>query len=243
MNDTTIADRLPKTHARRLLAVYRSAGWPSLDNLEIDLLAGGYLERREQGGEQFTLRVTDRGLAAIASQLSTNRSAMDDHERLVALCADTLRQDGRLVWTSLAARTRVGTDAETQKNKWRVAMPDVFSVRNTSRAEALAPIVHEIKVHRNDLRSDLRNESKRTAYLTLSQQAFYVLGENVGSPDEIPPEFGVLIAQGARLHCARFAPKRACEMTFSTWMALAKATAYRADERLNRSLVESAPKV
>ena len=32
---------LPRTHARRLRELYRSAGWPCLDPIEVDLLAGG----------------------------------------------------------------------------------------------------------------------------------------------------------------------------------------------------------
>ena len=35
---------LGRAHARRLREVYRSAGWPCLDTLEIELLAAGLLE-------------------------------------------------------------------------------------------------------------------------------------------------------------------------------------------------------
>jgi len=36
---------LKRIHARRLREVYRSAGWPSQDLVEIELLAAGLLER------------------------------------------------------------------------------------------------------------------------------------------------------------------------------------------------------
>jgi hypothetical protein len=34
-----------KAHARRLREIYRSAGWPCCDTIEVELLAGGFLER------------------------------------------------------------------------------------------------------------------------------------------------------------------------------------------------------
>ena len=36
---------LGRAHARRLRDLYRSAGWPSQDKVEVELLAGGLLER------------------------------------------------------------------------------------------------------------------------------------------------------------------------------------------------------
>ncbi|WP_373684581.1 hypothetical protein [Ramlibacter montanisoli] len=36
---------LTRAHGRRLRDIYRSAGWPCQDALEIDLLAAGMLER------------------------------------------------------------------------------------------------------------------------------------------------------------------------------------------------------
>ena len=47
---------LTRAHARRLRDLYRSAGWPSQDALEIDLLAAGLLERQRAPGGHETLR-------------------------------------------------------------------------------------------------------------------------------------------------------------------------------------------
>ncbi len=38
---------LKRQHARRLREVYRSAGWPSQDVIEIELLAAGLLEHTD----------------------------------------------------------------------------------------------------------------------------------------------------------------------------------------------------
>ncbi|MBK7657150.1 MAG: hypothetical protein IPJ18_21180 [Betaproteobacteria bacterium] len=53
--------QLGRTHARRLREVYRSAGWPWQDVLEVELLAAGLLERQRSPQGQETVRVTDAG--------------------------------------------------------------------------------------------------------------------------------------------------------------------------------------
>ena len=60
-----------------------------------------------------------------------------------------------------------------------------------------------------------------------------VLKEGIARPDEIPPECGVLVADGGTLEVARPAPKRPMRLPFSTWMVLARATpldGWRAEE-------------
>ena len=68
----TAAPAVPfgKLHARRLREIYRSAGWPCLRRIEIELLAGGLLERVRTPHGHETLRVTDAGIARIATTLS-----------------------------------------------------------------------------------------------------------------------------------------------------------------------------
>jgi hypothetical protein len=193
------------------------------------------VERVQSQYSAETLRVTDAGLAELAASSAKNRSAFDAHEALVHRVATLLHGDGRIVWTKLAVRCAVGTN-EQETTRWRIAMPDVYSIRNSSKVTMLEPIVHEIKVRRSDLLSDLKNEAKREAYLDLSAQAFYVFPEHVGDPSEIPERFGVLIEKSDMLVCARFAPKRPCEMRFSTWMALAKARPVDNDEPLQLPL-------
>ena len=107
--------------------------------------------------------------------------------------------------------------------------PDVFSIRHTSVANYLEPIVHEIKVSRADLLGDLKSKDKRDSYLDVGGQCWYVLGcdskgRPIGQEEDVPPECGVMIAEPDRLHVARNAAKRSSrEMPFAIWMALAKA--------------------
>lgn len=220
---------LTRAHARRLRDIHRSAGWPSQDTLEIDLLAAGMLERVRSPLGHENLRVTDDGMRWLATVLARNRAALSAHEALVQRVAQEMARAGRLAWTALSLRAQVATGDAHKPLRWCIARPDVFSIRHTSVESYVEPIVHEIKVRRADLLADLRQEAKRAAYRDLGE-CWYVLGcdargKTIAEPDEIPGECGVLVLQGERLAVARPAlrPARA-GLPFGVWMALAKAT-------------------
>ncbi|TAF78240.1 MAG: hypothetical protein EAZ54_09540, partial [Curvibacter sp.] len=71
---------LKKVHAKRLRDMYRSAGWPCLDVVEIELLAAGLLERLLEEGGHERMRVTDAGIQLLAQAANSNRQAKDPHE-------------------------------------------------------------------------------------------------------------------------------------------------------------------
>jgi hypothetical protein len=118
---------------------------------------------------------------------------------------------------------------------WHWGLPDVFSLRHTTVVDYLDPAVHEIKVRRADLLSDLRDPGKREAYLQMAGQCWYVLAAGIGEADEIPADCGVIVAHGedfARLEVLRAAPRRPRDAAFmqqaglplAVWLALARAT-------------------
>ncbi|MGH8847270.1 MAG: hypothetical protein ACREXQ_08555, partial [Polaromonas sp.] len=182
---------LGRAHARRLREVYRSAGWPCQDMLEIELLAAGLLQRIAGPAGHETLRVTDAGVAWLAATLVRNRSALSAHEALVERVACDMVRAGRITWRALSLRAQLPPETEGGPVRWCMARPDVFSIRNTSVESYVDPIVHEIKVQRPDLLGDLRRPEKRAAYLDLGGECWYVLGcdakgRSIGAPDEIP---------------------------------------------------------
>lgn len=231
------AMRLNRLHHRRLREIYRSAGWPCHDPVEIELLAAGLLERRVTADGRERLDVTPAGIEVLAQALGRNRAAFDAHAALVEHVALGLARGGRLVWRELPLRARVQEGGGVQveplplfaredaagdasegwapaarpPGRWCVARPDVFSVRHTSVEAYLEPVVHEIKVRRGDLLADLRVPTKRAAYLAVAGQCYYVIREGIAEPDEIPPECGVVIARGEadrpRLEAVRSAPR------------------------------------
>jgi hypothetical protein len=216
-----MAAELSAAHHRRLREIWRSAGWPCQDLLEVELLHHGLLQRLRDADGREALRVTEAGIALLAQTLQRNRAARHAHEALVEQVAREMQRAGRIVWRGLSLRARVG---EGEAAAWAMAMPDVYSIRHTTVEAYLEPVVHEIKVRRADLLSDLRHEAKRAAYLALSGECWYVIRQGIAQAQEIPPEFGVMLAGDDALEVARDAPKRPMQMSFGLWMALARAT-------------------
>jgi hypothetical protein len=214
----------------RLREVYRSAGWPCQDPVEIDLLAAGLLERVQEPGTPERVRLTDSGVQLLARAQQSNRRALSAHDALVQRVAQSLLREGRLVWTQLQLRARLPGPADAAA-RWRLCRPDVFSIRNTTVAAYLLPVVHEIKVSRADLLGDLQAPDKRDSYLDVGGQCWYVLGRDaqgppIAEPDEIPPS-----AACCRTHrrpprgAAQCAQRAMPDLPFALWMALARATA------------------
>ena len=204
-------------HRRRLREVYRSAGWPCQDGIEVELIAAGLVARERGPLGHETLRVTDAGIAVLAETLAKNRARRDAHETLVERVAREMTRAGRLAWRGLAVRARVAEG-------WVIAMPDVFSIRHTTVEAYAEPIVHEVKVQRSDLLADLRRASKRQAYLELGGECWYVVKDGIARAAEIPDECGLLVATDGGLVVERTAPKRPTRIGFALWMALARAT-------------------
>lgn len=209
-------------HLQRLRLLWRSAGWPSQDLVEVELLAAGWIERLQEDGGRERLRVTDSGVAALAASLARNRAARDAHETLVERVAVEMQRAGRIAWRGLALRA--GLPGEDGGTLWVNAMPDVYSIRHSTVEDYLEPAIHEIKVSRADLLGELRRPAKSAAYRALCGQCWFVIRAGIAQPEEIPPEYGVLIGHDSHLELARPAPKRAHKPDFPTWMALARAT-------------------
>ena len=191
--------------------------------IEIELLAAGLLERVRDGSGRETVRVTDRGVVLLARTLASNRAATRRARGAGRSrgARHAARRPHRLAGPGLHAK--VG-------DAWRVAMPDVYSIRHTTVEHGLEPVVHEIKVRRADLLADLRHAAKGAAYRELSSQCWYVLRAGIAQPQEIPEAYGVILAHEGALEIARPAPRRALRPPFHLWMALARAAPLPVDD-------------
>jgi hypothetical protein len=215
--------RLGALHLRRLREVWRSAGWPCRDGIEAELLLAGWLLGERDAAGRETLQLTPAGLAQLVAHGERHRRARGAHEALVERVASAMQRAGRIVWRGLSLRAPPGEQAT--KRDWPMAMPDVYSIRHTTREDAVEPVAHEIKVRRGDLLADLRRPAKGEAYRALSSQCWYVLAAGIGGPDDIPPVFGVMLADSSGLHVARPAPRRPFRLPLQVWMALARSNA------------------
>jgi len=256
--DTVFPITPRRVHLTRLMAIWRSAGWPCRDAIELDLLAAGWA-RPSHSPEGFeTIRLTEAGIRLLAESRQRSQRALSLHDQLALRMAAQLMAAGRIVWHELSLRARVAADGNSVidpalpavealwaddepltavapptggKAVWRMARPDVFSVRNTTVESYLQPMVHEVKVSRADLLSDLRHGAKRESYQWLSCETYYVFPAGLAEPDEIPEAFGVWLLDGTvesgALVLARPAKHAPCKLPFFVWMALAKATPVR----------------
>jgi hypothetical protein len=257
------------------MKLWRSAGWPSRDPIDIELLAAGWVSLVGEHPAQECLRLTDAGIAVLAQSRQDNRRAASAHDRLALRMADLLTESGRLVWRELSLRSQVelapptlpalashtggqgGQGGQTEAHRhfmvseglwaeeseavagrpqaapkppvqWRLARPDLFSVRRTSNPAYLQPLVHEVKVSRADLFSDLRHKAKRASYQWLCCECHYVFPAGMAEPRELPEELGVWVIHGGidtgQLELLRPARHAPCTIPFDVWMAMAKAT-------------------
>ena len=275
--------QLTRFHRTRLMQIWRSAGWPCKDALEIDLLAAQLVALHVSPEGCESLRLTDEGIRTLAIARQRSVRALSTHDRLAAKFAEHLLAAGRIVWRELSLRAVVdgpppqppanpldtATDtaptgsttsisSTTQRhstplwsedtdtpatraaaNVWRIARPDLFSVRNTTVPAYLQPMVHEVKASRADLLSDLRHDAKRQAYQWLCEECYYVFPAGVAEADEIPEHFGVWVlhgklddGDGGRFELLRPARHATCALPFAVWMALCKATPMRSEAEL-----------
>lgn len=95
---------LPALHERRLRDIWRSAGWPCRDNIELDLLAAGLLSRHSDTRGFETLRLTDAGIQQLAAKRRRHQTALSAHEALVQRVALQQQRAGRVVWCGLSLR-------------------------------------------------------------------------------------------------------------------------------------------
>ena len=248
------------------MQVWRSAGWPCRDGIEIDLLAAQLLALQPSPDGRDTLRLTEAGIRALAEARQRGVRAVSPHDRLALKFAEHLLASGRIVWRELSLRASV--DAQPLPSEapmppgdtllwdgappqdsppisvWRLARPDLFSVRHTTVEAYLQPMVHEVKATRADLLSDLRHGAKRQAYQWLCGECYYVFPAAVARPDEIPEPFGIWVRHGdlddghfEMLRPARHAP---CTLPFAVWIALAKSAPMRSEGELVQALLGEA---
>ncbi|MFY3385989.1 hypothetical protein [Paracidovorax sp. MALMAid1276] len=262
---------ITRFHRTRLMQIWRSAGWPCKDGLEIDLLAAGLIALHTAADGCETLRLTDDGIRTLAQARQRGVRALSLHDRLGQKFAAQLLAAGRIVWAELSLRAVIDSvpvagapatvagapsnaappmaplwadddaapPARAAANVWRMARPDLFSVRNTSVPAYLQPMVHEVKASRADLLSDLRHDAKRQAYQWLCEECYYVFPAGIAEPHEIPEHFGIWVLHGSvdegRFELLRPARHNRCTLPFAVWMALCKATPLRGDDDLAQS--------
>jgi len=92
---------ITRFHTKRLREVYRSAGWPFQDTVEIELIAAGMLERTSEPSGHEKVRVTAKGMACAAQSIQKNRQNRSPHELLVDRIAQTTWSSNSVLYFSM----------------------------------------------------------------------------------------------------------------------------------------------
>jgi len=230
-----------------------AAGWVSLvgDHLAqeclrltdagIAVLAQSRQAQRwaESDHDKLALRMADLLMASgrlVWRELSLRAKVVADapaHESKPAAIPGELSK----LWADLPLEAdgndcEIGEAQETiRAHRWRMARPDLFSVRRTSNPAYLQPMVHEVKVSRADLLSDLRHAAKRASYQWLCSECHYVFPHGLAAPQELPEELGVWVIHGdietGQLEMLRPARHAPCTIPFDAWMSMANASPVR----------------
>lgn len=176
------------------------------DNLDLDLVAHGYIRRREESsswGGRHCYAITDAGELALVAEKERNVAIRSPHHDLGGRLAQGLRDKGRMTWEDVEFVVRrpnvsklaasMGIAGYVERTAFMgVVRPDVFSLEPTHSEERFNPCVHEVKVSRADFLSDLKKPEKRLAYGCLAEAVYYVCPKGVIGLDEVPAGCGLL---------------------------------------------------
>lgn len=121
-------------------------------------------------------------LCFLGKQKLLNKRIKSGHDQIIYSLIDFLRKkEDNLYISNFGISTKYGT-----------SRPDLYILNNTSSLSNVAPLCFEIKHSRSDFLSDIKKLEKRASYLEISESLYYVCPESVISPDEIPPECGLI---------------------------------------------------
>ena len=82
-----------RIHLTRLMSIWRSAGWPCRDALELDLVAAGWAKLVQGTDGHETIRLTDAGIRLLAEARQRNQRSLSAHDQLAGRVA--AQADGR----------------------------------------------------------------------------------------------------------------------------------------------------
>ena len=71
-----------RSHLTRLMSIWRSAGWPCRDAIELDLLAAGWATLSVAASGHETIRLTDAGIRLLADARQRHQRSLTAHDRL-----------------------------------------------------------------------------------------------------------------------------------------------------------------
>lgn len=150
-------------------------------------------------------------------------------------------QDSLAVWlrSRYVSRPLIFTEIALAGKNGRQGRLDVVAVWTTGQYRNNVVHGYEVKVSRSDLLRDLKSEKWRR-YLTQVDRLFFAFPKDVASPDEVPPEAGVIVHNGVGWQQVRAAKPQKREPDPSLpWRLLWRAHAEVNEERVERRRLQT----
>ena len=91
------APALTRQHRSRLMQLWRSAGWPCKDGLEIDLLAAGLLTQQIEEKNSDLLKSQGLQAQEVAKAISAIHIDIERHEEILLTHMENLEQNQKLL--------------------------------------------------------------------------------------------------------------------------------------------------
>ncbi len=194
-----VSSKITRKHFTRLRMYWRQGTYharpiPSNgDNVDLDLVGHGLIERIRDGNQWYAdrvyFRITAKGEQALFHEKGNEISRRSPHHELGNRLAEYLRSRGRVTWENVQFEVEY---LEAGKKVHAKTRPDVFSMMATYNTKNMKPIVHEVKVRRSDFLVDRANERKRENYKLVAEKFYYVCPRDLIQTDEVPEGCGLI---------------------------------------------------
>lgn len=118
----------------------------------------------------------------IAKKRLNNKNIKGGHDQIIFSLINFLKKDDDLLFFSnFEIKTHFG-----------ISRPDLYVMKNKENISEIIPVCYEIKHSHSDFMSDVKQPNKRSSYLEISPQLYYVCPTGVIRPEEVPNEAGLI---------------------------------------------------
>lgn len=131
---------------------------------------------------KYKIIVSYEAILLMANKRLENKGIKSGHDRIIySLIKELKKENDYLFFSNFEIKTKFG-----------FSRPDLYIIQNTDDFNDIKPICYEIKHSRSDFLSDIKKVNKRSSYLEISPQLYYVCPYDVIKISEVPEESGLI---------------------------------------------------
>lgn len=139
-------------------------------------------ERKKNSILYYKIIINKDIISKISRERLNNKNIKGGHDQIIFSLINFLKKKNNfLFFSNFEIKTKFG-----------ISRPDLYVIPNKENVSDIVPICYEIKHSHNDFMSDVKQPNKRSSYLEISPQLYYVCPVDVIKPHEIPAEAGLI---------------------------------------------------